>query len=113
MSQDVRRFVRNCDACGRNKSWRDQRQGFLKPLPLPEQIWQEISIDFIVELPESQGCTNLVVVTDRLGKGVICDGLPSIDAETIAKWFIRVYYRQHALLLAVVSDRGRQFVGML
>ena len=31
----------------------------------------------------------------------------------MAKWFIQVYYQQHALPLAVVSDRGRQFVGML
>ena len=54
-----------------------------------------------------------MVIIDRLGKGVIYDSLPSIDTETIAKWFIRVYYRQYVLLLAVVSDRGRQFVGIL
>lgn len=53
------------------------------------------------------------MVTDRLGKGIICDGLPTIDAEAMAKWFVRVYYRQHALLRAIVSDRGKQFVGIL
>jgi hypothetical protein len=113
MSQDVRRFVRNCDACGRNKAWRDRRQGFLKPLPIPERIWQEISIDFIVDLPESKGCTNLVVITDRLGKGVIFDGLPNIQADTVAEWFVRTYYRHHFLPKAIVSDRGTQFTGHL
>jgi len=113
MSQDIRRFVRNCDACGRNKAWRDRRQGFLKPLPVPDQIWKEISIDFIVDLPESNGCTNLVVITDRLGKGIMCDGLPDIQAETVAKWFVRTFYRQHYLPGAIVSDRGKQFVGKL
>jgi hypothetical protein len=111
MSQDVRRFVRNCDACGRNKSWRDVRQGFLKPLPVPSRIWSEISIDFIVDLPLSNGCTNLVVVTDRLGKGTICDGLPDITAETLARWFVRTFYRKHYLPKAIVSDRGTQFTG--
>lgn len=111
MSQDIRRFIRNCDACGRNKAWRDVRQGFLKPLPVPDRIWSEISIDFIVDLPESNGCTNLVVITDRLGKGMICDGLPDITAETLARWFIRNFYRRHHLPKAIVSDRGTQFVG--
>ena len=111
MSADVRRFVRNCDACGRNKAWRDQRMGFLKPLPVPDQIWKEISIDFIVELPKSNGCTNLVVITDRLSKAIICDGLEDITAPTLAKWFVRNYYRWHYLPRAIVSDRGSQFVG--
>ncbi len=92
MSQDVRRFVRNCDACGRNKIWRDKRQGFLKPLPIPDQIWKEISIDFITQLPESKGCTNLVVIMDRLGKGIMCEGLPDIKAETVAQWFLCTFY---------------------
>ena len=113
MSQDVRRFVRNCDHCGRNKAWRDQRQGFLKPLPIPERIWQEISIDFIVDLPPSDGRTNIIVITDRLGKGAIVDGLEDTQAETVAKWFVRNYYRRHYLPRAIVSDRGRQFVGLL
>lgn len=113
MSQDVRRFVRNCDACGRNKDWRDKRQGFLKPLPVPDQIWKEISIDFITELPTSEGRTNLVVITDRLGKGIMCEGLRDIKAKTVANWFLRTFYRQHYLPRAIVSDRGAQFVGNL
>jgi hypothetical protein len=113
MSQDVRRFVRNCDSCGRNKAWRNRRQGFLKPLPVPDRIWQEISMDFIVDLPPSGGRTNIIVITDRLGKGVICDGLEDIQAETVAKWFVRNYYRRHYLPRAIVSDRGSQFTGLL
>ena len=85
MSRQVRQFVRNCDACGRNKAWRDRRQGFLKPLPVPSRIWQEISIDFIVELLLSEGCTNMIVITDRLGKGVILEAMRDITAETVAK----------------------------
>jgi Integrase zinc binding domain/Chromo (CHRromatin Organisation MOdifier) domain len=113
MSQDVRRFVRNCDTCGRNKAWRDIRQGFLKPLPVPNRIWSEISIDFIVDLPESNGCTNMVVITDRLGKGTICNGLKDITAETVARWFVQTFYRRHFLPTAIVSDRGTQFTGHL
>ena len=110
MSEDVRRFVRNCHVCRRSKSWKDQRQGFLKPLPIPDQVWKEISIDFIVDLPESDGCTNIVVVTDRLSRGVILEGLPDIRTETVANWFLKTFYRRHFLPRAIVSDRGVQFV---
>ena len=113
MSQGVRDFTDACDGCGRNKSWRTKRRGFLKPLPIPDRIWSEISMDFITELPESEGCENMVVITDRLSKGVVADGLDNLEADTVAKWFIRRYYPHHFLPFAIVSDRGAQFTGAL
>ena len=32
MTQDVRRFVRNCNTYGKSKIWREQKHGLLKPL---------------------------------------------------------------------------------
>ena len=52
----------------------------------------------------------MVVVIDRLRKGVICDGLKDIIAKTVAKWFTRTFYQRHYLLRAIVLDRGTQFV---
>ena len=66
-------------------------------------------MDFITKLPESEGCTNMVVITDRLGKGAIADGIENIEAETVARWFIRRYLPHHFLPAAIVSDRGPQF----
>ena len=57
----------------------------MKPLLIPDRIWSEISIDFITGLPESEGCKNMIVITDRLGKGVVADGLDDLEAETVAK----------------------------
>lgn len=37
--------------------------GLLQPLPIPLQVWANVSMDFIGGLPESQGFdTNLVAV---------------------------------------------------
>ena len=52
---------------------------------IPKRIWSEILIDFITDLPKSEGCPNIIVVVDRLRKGVVADGLENIDAKTIAK----------------------------
>jgi hypothetical protein len=81
----------------------------LKPLPIPDRIWTEISIDFVTDLPESEGCTTIVVVTDRLSKGVLAGGLPELTVEALTKWFLRAYYPYHFLPAAIVSDRGSQF----
>jgi hypothetical protein len=113
MAQAVRQFVRNCDSCGRNKVWRDRRQGFLKPLLVLNRIWREISIDFITKLSLSNGCTDLLVITDRLSKGVILEACSDTSAEAIANLFLRVFYRRHRLLSAIMLDRDTQFVSAL
>ena len=59
-NQDVRRFVKNCDVCGRTSIWRDKKKGLLKPLPVPSQIWREISMDFITGLPPS--CSDKITI---------------------------------------------------
>ena len=110
---DVRRFCRNCDVCGRTKVWRDRKQGLLKPLPVPSRQWREISIDFTGPLPSSNGCEMLMVITDRLGKGVILEACPNTETETIARLFIGCFYRNHGVPAAIVSDRGTQFVSLL
>ena len=63
-------------------------------------------MDFITDLPKSEGYENMIVVTDRLSKGVIADGLKDLEVETVARWFIRRYYLYYFLLFVIISDRG-------
>jgi hypothetical protein len=42
--------------------------GLLKPLAIPNQCWEEVSMDFITSLPKSEGNTVIMVVVDRLKK---------------------------------------------
>ena len=70
-------------------------------------------MDFITDLPKSKGCKNIIMIIDRLGKGVVANGLDDLEAETVAKWFIQQYYLHHFLPFAIVLDRGTQFTGAL
>ncbi|CAI7885206.1 unnamed protein product [Closterium sp. NIES-54] len=49
MANDVQKFVTSCDTCQRMKSSKQKKAGLLQPLPVPEQPWQVISLDFITE----------------------------------------------------------------
>ena len=111
MSSDVRRFCQNCDQCGAHRIWRERKQGLLKPLPIPERKWREISMDFVGPLPFSQSCKYMWVIVDRLGKGVIIEPIESMDPEFLAKRFIKIFYAYHGLPAAIVSDRDPSFVG--
>ncbi|KJZ68644.1 hypothetical protein HIM_11963 [Hirsutella minnesotensis 3608] len=115
LDADVRRFVRNCDVCGRSNIWREKRRGLLKPLPIPDRIWSELSIDFVTDLPptKSNGSSNLMVVTDRLSKSVVLESLKDITAETTARALLRNVVQHHGVPRAIVSDRGTQFTSRL
>ena len=89
MSHDVRRFVRNCDVCGRTKIWREKKRGLLRPLPAPERPWAGISIDFMVGLPLSRGCQNLMVITDRLTGSLTLAPLQELSTKAVAEEFLR------------------------
>jgi len=57
-------YVRSCDECQHNKSPRHTRWGLLQPLETPYAAWNSISTDFITQLPESQGYTQIMVVVN-------------------------------------------------
>ena len=112
ISQDVRRFVRNCNVCGRTAYWREKKHGLLKPLPIPLKMWSEISMDFISKLPPTlKDEVSALVITDRLSKGVIFTPMVKTTAEDVAAAFIQHFLPVHGLPEAIVSDRGTQFVG--
>jgi hypothetical protein len=107
-ASDVRQFVRNCEICGRNTIWRETKKGLLKPLPVPERIWGEISIDFITDLPPSgrDSATNCMVITDRLTKGVELESMHDLSTEAVAQRLFERHYPIHGIPTAITSDRG-------
>jgi hypothetical protein len=68
MNVDIRKYVAECDLCQRNKSENVLTPGLLHPLHIPNQKWEEISMDFIEGLPISEGKDKILVVVDRLTK---------------------------------------------
>ena len=113
ISQHIRQFVKNCDVCGNATIWRDKKKGLLRPLPLAERLWSEISMDFVTDLPPAPSSSTVIcVITDRFGKGtMLLEVSPDqFTAEGFASLFISRYVSQHWIPQAITSDRGVQFV---
>ena len=103
MRRDVERFVANCHTCRRTKPRRHAPYGTLLPLPVPDHPWQDISMDFVVGLPESGGFDAIWVVVDRLTKQrhfVPCRS--DIDAAGLADLFLL-----HVFRLTAAFEKGR------
>ncbi len=65
MARDVRRFVQGCPDCAISRSSRHVPAGKLHPLPIPNRPWSHLGVDFITDLPVSDGHTCILVIIDR------------------------------------------------
>ena len=68
MKLDVENFVRGCQSCQRNKIIHQKRATPLHLLDAPKGPWQEITVDMIGSLPQSENNNAILVVIDRLTK---------------------------------------------
>jgi hypothetical protein len=112
MHKDVKKYVRTCDNCQRNKAARRLPYGLLEVHDIPPDRWHTISIDFIGPLPSTKcGHNFLMVIVDSGSKRVIC--IPCKDTATskdIAHLFEIHVWRHHGLPKKIISDRDTRFI---
>ncbi|KAF8633524.1 hypothetical protein AX17_004426 [Amanita inopinata Kibby_2008] len=111
ISRYVGDYCRACDLCLCTKAQRHAPTGELQPLPIPAKQWEDISMDFIVKLPESNSHNTILVVVNRLSKRAhFIPTHTTVMALGTARLFLSQVWRYHGLLRRTVSDRGTQFV---
>ena len=107
----VRDYVNECRICGRNKPRRHRPYGLLKPLLVPIRPWDSISMDFIEQLPDSDGFTAILVIVDRVSKqSIFIPTYDTITSEQLTDLFIIHVFSKHGILNHVTSDHGSEFV---
>ena len=113
MAGDIREFVESCPTRQLEKTDHTSQKGNLQSLTIPEVKWQEVSIDFIMDLlTEGDAEDSVMTVVDRATKMV---HLIPCKKTTTAGEAARLYWQHvvklHGIPRAIHTNRGAQFVG--
>jgi hypothetical protein len=110
MKTSVKDYVKSCAICQQSKPDRSKYPGLLQPLPVPDQAWDVISMDFVEGLPWSSNADTILVVVDTFSK--YSHFIPLVhpfSALKVAQLFMDSVYKLHGFPLSIVSDRDRIF----
>ena len=94
MLKEIKEYVQSCDLCQRNKSSNQTPAGLLQPLPIPTKKFEQVTMDFIVQLPRTKsGYDAIVVFVDRLTKIMIAEPTTTnATASEIARIFFKTVF---------------------
>ena len=111
MAGDVRAFVEACPVCQLEKTDHTLSKGQLQSSKIPEVKWQEVSLDFITDLPRMQsGDTCILTVIDKATRMVhLIPCKETVDAAKTAELFWHHVGKLHGIPRCIYSDRGPQF----
>ena len=96
--------------CRRTKAYNTKKQGLLNPLPIPSRKWMDLSLDFVVNLPEcrhrNRNFQHILVVVDRLTKRRIYEPLEGLSTSEFIEAMHRRVFSAHGYPLSIVNNRG-------
>jgi hypothetical protein len=110
MKTYIQDFVASCDAFQRNKGETMKIPGALQPLPIPTQIWINISMDFIMGLPKVGNKSIIMVVVDHLSKDAhFCALAHPFTPSLVSQVFMDHIFKLHGMPTSIVSDQDPTF----
>jgi len=117
MRMTIKHYIQNCYVCRRSKASRDQINELLKLLFISEQWWQDISLNFIINLLKSDESNAILTVIDRLSKEHHYIFCWSDDKETFVEQTIKLLliwvFKTHELSRSIMFDRSLQFISIV
>jgi hypothetical protein len=110
MDKTITRYIINCHEYRRAKPFNDSYNGILILLLIPQQSWQDISMDFVTGLLINHRYNTVLVTSCRISKErymIACIASEKgTSAEATAELVIQNIVKLYRLPDTIVSDRG-------
>ena len=107
MSRSIKAFISACNICQKSKPRRHAPVGLLCPIPIPTCPFEVVTMDFIPDLPNSNGFDNILVIVDKLTKyGIFIFCSTKITEEDTAKLFFKHIITQYGLPQQIITDHN-------
>jgi len=114
MKADLVKFIQTCDVCQKIKSPNFNKYGYLIPNPIPSRPYQSVVMDFIVNLPWSDGYNVIHVTVDQLTKhGTFMPTTMGLDTEDFGVLFIKKIVCHFGLPESIICDRDPRWTSDL
>lgn len=111
---DIKVFIATCPTCQQMKDLHHYPAGLLQTLPIPEQVFEEITMDFATCLPLSRGKTTIITIVDKLLKyGHFIPFPTTFTALTVAEAFVSPIIKLHGPPKSIVTNRDPCFLHVL
>ncbi|KAM0053973.1 putative nucleotidyltransferase, Ribonuclease H [Helianthus debilis subsp. tardiflorus] len=111
--KDIKHWVKRCDVCLKAKYEAVSSPGLLNPLPVPQSVFTDISMDFISGLPKSGNKDVILVVVDRFTKYAHFLALKHpFSAVNVAQLMLDSVFKLHGCPHNIVSDRDPIFLSL-
>ncbi len=113
----IQQYIQNCHVCQRSKASQDDINDLLQSLLISQQRWQDIAMNFIIELSLSKNYNVICMIIYRLFKEhhyVLChwedDDISIEETVWIMLWNV---YQLHDLLSSIVLNKDFQFISIM
>jgi hypothetical protein len=100
----VHQYVKECTVCQQAKPECSRYPGLLAPLPVPDQFWQMVTMDFVEGLPRSSRFNCVLIVVDKLSRYA-----HPFTAATVALAYMDHVHKLHGMPESIISDRDPIF----
>jgi len=110
----VKKYVMGYDMCQQMKNCLQQPFGPLVPNKVPNRPWKIISMDLIIQLPESNSYNAIYVIVNRLTKRAYFTPINNrFLSKDMAQLLYDKVYPLYGLPLQIILDKGVQYSAKL
>jgi len=107
MKTVVINFVQLCEVCQRNKHSTLKPPELLQPLPIPNNVWFDISMDIIGGLPKVKGLDTIFFVVDCMTNYALAHPFTAKEAVVL---FLKEVMWLHGFASSIASNRNKIFM---
>nr|GFB25788.1 reverse transcriptase domain-containing protein [Tanacetum cinerariifolium] len=111
MKANIATYVSKCLTCAKVKAEHQRPSGMLVQPKILEWKWDNITMDFVTNLPKSsQGYNTIWVIVDRLTKSAIFIPMREKDPlDKLARMYLKEVVTKHGILVLIICDRDPRF----
>ncbi|GJY35081.1 retrovirus-related pol polyprotein from transposon TNT 1-94 [Tanacetum coccineum] len=111
MKANIATYVSECLTCAKVKAKHKRPSGLLVQPKISQWTWDNITMDFVTNLPKSsQGYDTIWVIVDLLTKSAIFMPMRETDPmDKLARMYLKEVVTKHGIPVLIICDRDPRF----